>query len=129
MAPITRFIRHYIEMVLAMLAGMLVLGLPVALVLDPQSETIRLLNMVVVMTVPMVAWMRHRGHGWMPCAEMSASMFLPTFAAIGLLWAGTLEFGAAMTLEHVVMFPAMLLVMLVRRDEFTRHAHRLAVAA
>ena len=37
MTSITRIIRHYIEMVLAMLAGMLVLGLPIALVLDPQS--------------------------------------------------------------------------------------------
>ncbi len=123
------FIRHYVEMLLAMFAGMLVLGLPIALVLDPASETIRLLNMAVVMTVPMVAWMRYRGHGWMPCAEMSASMFLPTFAAIGLLWGGALEFGAAMTLEHVVMFPAMLLVMLLRRDEYSGRAHHMAVAA
>jgi hypothetical protein len=48
----------------------------------------------------MVVAMRYRRHAWMPCAEMSASMFLPTFAAIGLLLAGALEFGAAMTLEH-----------------------------
>ena len=123
------FIRHYVEMLLAMFAGMLVLGLPIALVLDPASETIRLLNMAVVMTVPMVAWMRYRGHGWMPCAEMSASMFLPTFAAIGLLWGEALEFSAAMTLEHVVMFPAMLLVMLLRRDEYSGRAHHMAVAA
>jgi hypothetical protein len=123
------FIRHYAEMILAMSAGMLVLGLPIALVLDPQSETIRLLDMGVVMTVPMVVWMRYRGHGRRPCVEMAASMFVPTFAAIGLLWSGALEFGAAMTLEHVVMFPAMLIAMLLRRDEYTGHAHRLAVAA
>jgi hypothetical protein len=124
------FIRHYVEMIVAMFAGMLVLGLPVALVLDPESETIRLLNMAVVMTVPMVAWMRYRGHGWMPCAEMSAAMFVPTFGALGLLWAGSLDFNAAMTIEHAVMFPAMLVVMLLRRDEYSRgHAHHTAVAA
>ena len=37
------------------------------------------------MTVPMVGWMVHRGHGWRANAEMSASMFIPTFAVIGLL--------------------------------------------
>jgi hypothetical protein len=123
------FIRHYVEMIVAMFAGMLVLGLPVALVLDPESETIRLLNMAVVMTVPMVAWMRYRGHGWMPCAEMSAAMFVPTFGALGLLWAGSLDFNAAMTIEHAVMFPAMLVVMLLRRDEYSGHAQHAAVAA
>ena len=42
--PLRTFIRHYVEMLLAMFAGMLVLGLPIALVLDPESATIRLLN-------------------------------------------------------------------------------------
>ena len=79
------------------------------------------------MTVPMVAWMRYRGHGWRPSAEMSASMFLPTFAAIGLMGAGALEFGAALGLEHVVMFPSMLAAMLLRPSEYTAHAHHAAV--
>jgi hypothetical protein len=130
MSPATRsFLRHYVEMVLAMWIGMLVLGLPAALLLGVEHEALRLFNMAVYMTVPMVAWMRYRGHGWMPSLEMSASMFLPTFAAIGLMSAGALEFGAAMTLEHVVMFPAMLVAMLLRRDEYTVHARRAVVAA
>ena len=58
-------------------------------------------------------------------------MLLPTFAAIGLLWAGTLELGAAMTLEHVAMLPSMLVAMLLRRDEYTggHAAHTAAVTA
>lgn len=48
--------------------------------------------MAVMMTIPMVALMRYRGHAWRPCWEMSASMFLPTFAAIGLLWGGAIDF-------------------------------------
>ena len=41
------------------------------------------LGMATTMTVPMVGWMIYRGHGWRANAEMSASMFVPTFAVIG----------------------------------------------
>ena len=132
MSPVRTFIRHYAEMVAAMFLGMIVLGLPAegALVaagtstsdLRDSAPAVVLLGMAVTMTVPMVAWMRYRGHGWRPSAEMSASMFLPTFAAIGLLGAG-MEFGTAMGLEHAVMFPSMLAAMLIRPSEYTGHAH------
>jgi hypothetical protein len=128
------FIRHYIEMVLAMLLGMVVLGIPAEGALRAigagtselmtDAPAVALLGMAVTMTVPMVAWMRYRGHSWRPCIEMSASMFLPTFAAIALLAAGLTDSGGAMMLEHVVMFPSMLVAMLLRRDEYSgHHAH------
>ena len=70
----------------------------------------------------MVAWMRHRGHGWTPAADMTASMFLPSFAAIGLLWAGIeTDIHALLTIQHVAMLPAMLVAMLLRRHEYTGH--------
>jgi flagellar biosynthetic protein FliP len=132
-APIRTFIRHYAEMVAAMFAGMIVLGLPLegALIaagtstsdLQDSAPAIVLLGMAITMTVPMVAWMRHRGHGWQPSSEMAASMFLPTFAAIGLMGAGVVGFGTAMGVEHAVMFPAMLGAMLLRPSEYTGHAH------
>src|SRR5215207_8922423 len=104
MNPVRTFIRHYAEMVAAMFIGMIALGLPAegALIaagtstseLGASAPAVVLLGMAVTMTVPMVAWMRYRGHGWRPSAEMSASMFLPTFAAIALMGAGTLEYQA-----------------------------------
>ncbi len=119
------FVRHYVEMVIAMLVGMAVLGGPATLAFDAAgvelSDAARLLNMGVSMTVPMVVWMRYRGHGWRPCNEMAAAMLLPTFVAIALL--GTVDdFGALMGLEHVAMFLAMLGAMLLRRDEYS-HSH------
>jgi hypothetical protein len=133
-SPSTRhFIRHYVEMVAAMFAGMFVLGVPAEGALRAFGSNMSelhdsapaavLLWMAVSMTVPMVALMRHRGHAWRPCWEMSASMFLPTFAAIGLTAAGAIGFGAAMTLEHVVMLPAMLVAMLLRPEEYSGHGH------
>ena len=125
-----QFIRHYAEMLVAMFGGMLVLGLPAEMALGAigtstselriDAPAVVLLGMAVIMTVPMVAWMRYRGHDWRPCHEMAASMFIPTFGVIALLSGGVVEdFGALMMLEHVVMLPSMLVAMLLRRDEYS----------
>ena len=115
------FARHYAEMVVAMLLGMLVLGLPLAMLL-PEGPEIELITMASTMTVPMVAWMRHRGHGWQPAWEMSAAMFVPTFAALGLLWGGLVEgTHTLMMIQHTAMFPLMFLAMLLRPREYTGH--------
>lgn len=132
------FIRHYIEMVVVMFAGMVVLGLPGEAALHAiGSGTSELretapatvfLGMAFTMTVPMVAWMRYRGHTWQPTLEMAASMIIPTLIAIALLGAGLASFGALMGLEHIAMLLGMLVAMLLRVDEYTSHAHH-AVAA
>ena len=119
------FIRHYLEMLLAMFIGMGVLagGLAMAGVKIASVE-LALLWMAFTMSLPMVTWMRYRGHGWAPSWEMTASMFIPSFAAIVLLWFGLVEDrGALMGIQHVAMFPAMLLAMLLRREEYSGHAH------
>ena len=49
-------------------------------------------------------------------------MFLPSFAAIALLWTGLVEStDTLMLIQHVAMFPAMLVAMLLRLDEYTGH--------
>ena len=115
-----RLLRHYLEMVTAMLAGMAGLGLASALVVDlPDRTSVRLVEMAVWMTVPMVAWMRVRGHGWRAGAEMAATMLVPAAGALMLLGTGAVtDPDALLMAEHTVMFPAMLGVMLLRRDEY-----------
>jgi hypothetical protein len=127
------FLRHYIEMVVAMLLGMVVLGMPLDLLLgsagvDTRAPVLMLLGMAFTMSVPMVAWMRYRGHGWAPAWEMTASMFAPSFAAIALYWAGIVEdTDSLMMIQHIAMFPAMFAAMLLRLDEYSgRHRHALA---
>jgi hypothetical protein len=126
------FIRHYIEMVIAMLLGMFVLGGAFAVLLAPlgidvgdwreDAIELLLLGMAFTMSVPMVAWMRHRGHGWAPAWEMTAAMFVPSIAAIALLWAGAVEdSGTLLAIQHTAMFVGMVAVMLLRIDEYTRH--------
>ena len=135
-----RFVRHYVEMVIAMYLGMALLlpfdGLMWAFGIHTGdwSETapaIPLAEMGVVMTLPMVAWMRYRGHGRRSCWEMAASMIIPTVAALILLATGLItDYHALMTVEHVAMFPGMLIAMLMRPDEYTcAHHHRSVVLA
>jgi hypothetical protein len=131
-SPAWHFIRHYGEMVAAMFLGMAVLGLPAGWALgavgsswselNSDAPALMLLGMAVTMTVPMVAWMRYRGHGWRANAEMAASMVLPTFAAIGMLAAGAMDIGTSLVVEHVAMLLGMLVAMLLRLDEYT-HRH------
>jgi hypothetical protein len=143
MSPSVRhFTRHYIEMVVAMVLGMIVLGIPADWALEAAGSSsdrlmtdapaIALLAMATMMTVPMVGWMRYRGHGPRANAEMAASMYLPSLGAILLLATDVLaDVGAAMILEHAVMLPAMLVAMLLRPDEYTgaHHHHGMAQEA
>ena len=134
MSPAAKhFTRHYAEMVVAMFAGMAVLGLPAGWALDAigaTSDEFMFLGMATTMTVPMVGWMLHRGHGWRANAEMSASMFIPTFAVIGVLSAELLtDVGVLMVIEHVAMLLAMLGAMLLRPAEYAGHAHGRAAQA
>ena len=124
------FVRHYVEMLVAMVLGMVVLGTPATFALSAAGTSmselhndlpaLMLFGMAVTMTVPMVTWMRYRGHGWPASAEMSASMFVPAFGVIALLWGGLVEdIGALMLIEHVAMLPGMLVAMLLRREEYS----------
>jgi hypothetical protein len=127
-------------MVAAMFVGMVALGMPLAAGLAgigievsawrTEARELLLLAMAFTMSVPMAAWMRYRGHGWAPVWEMTASMFVPSFAAIGLLWAGTVEEADALLfIQHVGMLPSMLAAMLFRLDEYAGHGGHAHAAA
>jgi hypothetical protein len=117
-----KFVGHYVEMVLVMFVGMGVYGGLLALsVVDfsGQSPEVRLLGMALSMALPMVPWMRYRGHGWAPTWEMTAAMLVPGVAAIAMLRAGVVEdLDTLFGIEHSAMFIAMFAVMLARRAEY-----------
>ena len=133
--PKRNFARHYVEMVVVMVGGMVVLGAPAGWLMgafgtswSQLSPAMMVLVMAVTMTAPMVAWMRFRGHAWRPTAEMAASMVLPAFAAMALAWTVVTAVGTLMVVEHAAMLAAMLVAMLVRRDEYMGAHHRPALA-
>jgi uncharacterized membrane protein YhaH (DUF805 family) len=121
------FARHFAEMVLAMFVGMGVLGGLAELTfaatgsgLSAQSTELRVMLMGAYMTLPMVAWMSYRGHDGQRNLEMAASMILPTVVVAVLASLGALELGAAMGIQHGVMIPAMLAVMVWRYHDYAR---------
>jgi len=77
------------------------------------------LGMALAMTLPMVAWMRHRAHSWPRCAEMAGAMFAPALALIALHSGGVIGAEAVLPAQHAVMVPSMLALMLARRGEYS----------
>ncbi|GAB2756563.1 hypothetical protein [Amycolatopsis magusensis] len=114
---LARFVGHYVEMIVAMLVGMMALG-----PLWPEAWVARAdvgaLVMATDMTVAMALWMAVRRHSWPRIAEMSAVMFLPFAALLVPYWFGLLSGSAVMIAGHVLMFPLMLAAMLWRRAEY-----------
>ena len=79
-------------------------------------------NMIIGMSV----WMRYRHHSWAAIADMAGAMYVPLAVLIVPFWLGVLSGGALIGLMHVLMLPAMWLVMLRRPDEYV-HDHRTPV--
>jgi hypothetical protein len=127
-----RFARHLLEMVAAMMAGMAVLGLVLAVMGEPPGYANLLVEYGVMgasMAAPMVAWMRHRGHTWRDGGEMSAAMLLPMFALILPVELGVSRYvpvlseGSLMMLSHVAMIAGMVVLMIYRFERYAHGAH------
>jgi flagellar biosynthetic protein FliP len=132
---VLRFAGHYLEMVLVMFAGMFVLGgilIGIAALAGVTWAELRedvpalvLLGMGASMVAPMVWWMRRRGHSTAANREMAAAMIVPTLVTVALLAFGAMtDIDALLEIEHMAMLPAMLVVMLLRRDEYSRPHRR-----
>lgn len=114
-------VRHYVEMVLAMTVGMVVLGA----VRDALGWTVPFAEhpgtsfvlMATDMAIGMVVWMCIRRHGWPGTLEMSAAMYVPA-VLLPLVWTGLVDSMTFMVVAHVVMFLAMGAVLLRRRNEY-----------
>jgi hypothetical protein len=122
------FWRHFVEMIVAMAIGMFV-GVAVyliAIAMTFEEALVRhpitiLLVVAISMTVPMVVWMRHRGHGWRSCAEMAAAMVIPVIPFLCLVWFNVTD-SALCGAYCAASVAAMLGLMRYRRSEYAAHA-------
>jgi hypothetical protein len=121
------FIRHFLEMVVAMIAGMAMLGgaLSLGFALVGHANPVhyaglRALVMTINMTIGMSMWMRYRRHTWRSTSEMAGAMFLPFIALIGPYGAGLLSGGALLATMHVLMLPCMVVVMFLQREAYSQ---------
>lgn len=129
-SALRRFLWHYAEMIIAMVGGMVVLGMLESALLDSAGlaevravPEFGALLMATNMTVPMSAWMWYRRHTSAAVASMAVAMYAPFLVSLPLLWFGLLSATGLMIVGHVVMVPAMTVAMLWRLDEYTGHAH------
>jgi hypothetical protein len=121
-----RFALHYVEMVIAMFAGMgifaaLEYGVLAVTGLEfshDEQPAVSTLLMIAYMSLGMIIWMRIRGHGWAGTLEMSAVMFAPAVPLLPLYWTGVISADSMSALIHMLMLPLMLAVMLRRRSEY-----------
>jgi len=125
------FIRHFVEMVVAMIAGMVILGAALSLVFALVGHAnpvhyagLRALVMTTNMTIGMSLWMRYRGHDWTNTGEMAGAMFLPFVGLIGPYETGLVSGGEFLVVMHVLMLPCMLIVMFRRWDEYAQRHQR-----
>jgi hypothetical protein len=118
-----RFVGHYVEMVLAMFAGMGLLAL-LWMVIWPGLDDHAVLGTLVMaadMTIGMATWMAFRGHGRRMIVEMSAAMVAPFVVLLAPLAMGAITEDTLMTAGHILMFLTMLGAMLVRRRDYVHH--------
>lgn len=116
-----RFVRHFLEMIVAMVAGMMVLG-PMWTFLWPGLAGLPDVHAIVMatnMTVGMALWMRISGYIWVNIVEMSAAMYMPFLILLMPYWVGMISGEALMTAGHILMVPLMLVAMLWRRCDYS----------
>ena len=125
------FVLHAVEMVIAMVAGMALLGFPISVIarafgIDDLYHEAPLLGAVVmtaIMTVPMAAWMSVRGHDRTMITEMSLAMVVPTIVLLASAIVGLIAPEAIMSWQDPLMYLAMLGVMVVRWDMYSGGSH------
>jgi hypothetical protein len=115
-------------MVAAMLLGMALLDVAVGVLGEPPGYGNALVAyglMGASMSLPMAAWMRHRGHAWSDGGEMTAAMLVPMFALLLPVELGAVALGGhlLMMLTHVAMIGGMVALMVYRRDRYAGVAH------
>ena len=123
MVATRNFVLHLGEMFLAMIIGMAALdavlegilalaGTSYAVLIDDAPTTVALILMFN-MTVPMLLWMRVRGHEASEVSEMGVAMIVVGAITVFLLWLSAIDAAAICGVECGLMLPGMVAAMLL----------------
>jgi hypothetical protein len=123
------FALHFLEMCLAMCIG----GIPLIVLffvgaaqigypdLFEQSPEVAVLAIGFILALPMLAWMRFRGHEWRPTVEMASTTIVLAILLVGLGWLGILAKTSLIEWMRTLACPVMIIPMLFRLDIYTAH--------
>ena len=121
------FIWHLLEMCLAMCIG----GIPLIILffvgaakigypdLFQQSPELSVLVVGFILSLPMTAWMRFRGHEWRPTLEMASTTIILAILLVGLGWLGILARDSLFEWLTRFACPIMIIPMLFRLEMYT----------
>lgn len=120
--------RHFLEMLAVMVVGMIasaaIFLTAVQMTWDEATTRHPMASLLVIaagMSVPMAAWMLHRGMGRKNSAEMAAVMVIPVIPFLCLVWFNVTK-SALCGPYCVVTIIAMLGLMLYRRNQYSTEA-------
>jgi len=120
------FIRHYVEMCLAMCIG----GVPLIVLfflgasmigypdLVQRFPELSVLAIGFILTLPMTAWMRFRGMEWRLTLEMSITTIVLGILLASLGWLGILPRSSLLDWMTSLACPSMLIPMFLRLDHY-----------
>jgi hypothetical protein len=126
------FIWHLIEMCLAMCIG----GIPLIVLffvgaaklgypdLLERIPELPVLVIGFILALPMIAWMRFRGHEWRPTVEMASTTIVLGIVLVDLGWLGILSRSSLFEWMTRLACPVMIIPMLFRLDVYTGHHAR-----
>lgn len=125
--PWSHWVRHLVEMMLAMMVGMAILAYPVSLLagilgyrdLTAELPGVAALVMAFEMTLPMALWMGYRGHARRGILEMSAGMVTPAIVLVVAAEVGLIAPSVLSSTYHVAMLATMVGLMLYRRADYS----------
>ena len=123
------FLWHFVEMCLTMCIGGIALnvlffwgaaqiGYPDLFERFPEFS---LLLIGINLALPMIAWMRFRGHDWRPTLEMASTSIILVILLIGAAWLGIISRSSQLELLKRFACAVMLIPMLFRLDLYTGH--------
>ncbi|WP_328993286.1 hypothetical protein OG394_03130 [Kribbella sp. NBC_01245] len=116
------WLRHFLEMVAAMVVGMALLDPLWSGIVGDRADA-RVSAMAVDMAIGMSVWMAYRGHGRRQIVEMAAAMVVPYAVLLVPYWFGWVSGEGLEMGGHSAIMLAMVVVMLVRRREYSAHHH------
>jgi hypothetical protein len=123
------FFRHFLEMCLAMCIGGIALnilffytaaqiGYPNLLSNFPEFS---ILAIGINLAIPMIVWMRFRGHNWRLTLEMASTSIILAALLIGMSGLGIIPKNSMLEWIRSLACPTMLIPMLLRLDTYTGH--------
>jgi hypothetical protein len=128
-----RFTRHLLEMVVAMIAGMALLGVAIRVLGEPPGYANPLVKyglMGAFMAAPMVGWMRYQAHSWSDGLEMTVAMLVPMLALVVPVELGMARYIPGLSeaslpiFSHVAMIAGMVVLMIYRWERYAHGALR-----